>query len=207
MITVTKITQSRKVQDRYYVELDSGETLTVSVAQIADHSLYTGRELSEEEYSKLKDDSARSSSKVRALRILGSRNMSRKEIVRRMIEKGDDEATANDTAEWLERVGALNDEEYADMIVRHYSAKGYGTARIREELYRRGIEKELWEAALKQYDGGEVLDRLIESRLKGTDCGRNEIKKVSDALYRRGYSWDEIRTALEKYSSRLEDCD
>ena len=36
-------------------------------------------------------------------------------------------------------LGLLNDRAYAETLVRHYAAKGYGPYRLREELRRRGV--------------------------------------------------------------------
>ena len=59
----------------------------------------------------------------------------------------------------------LDDEEYAGQIVRHYSAKGYGERRIREELYRRGIPREYWKDALAQQP--ETDETAAHPRLSG----------------------------------------
>lgn len=41
----------------------------------------------------------------------------------------------------------LNDELFAESVVRGYTRKGYGAARIRQELTRRGIDRDTAEAA------------------------------------------------------------
>ena len=41
-----------------------------------------------------------------------------------------------------------------------------------------------------------TLERLIRARLRNP-VDRDEVRKVSAAMSRRGYSWDEIRRALE----------
>ena len=46
-------------------------------------------------------------------------------------------------------MGFLNDALYAEQVVRHYSAKGYGLRKLRDELYRRGVPRELWDEALE----------------------------------------------------------
>ena len=46
---VVKMTASRHVAERWYCQLENGETLQVSTALIADFSLYTGRDLDEAE--------------------------------------------------------------------------------------------------------------------------------------------------------------
>ena len=74
------------------------------------------------------------------------------------------------------------------MVVRHYAAKGYGAGRIRNELFRRGVPKELWDDALSEMPvQDDAIDKFVRSRL--TDpSDRAQIKKVTDGLVRRGYS-------------------
>jgi len=92
------------------------------------------------------------------------------------------------------------------MTVRHYAAKGYGERRIRDELYRRKIPKEYWDAALEEMpEQDDKIDRLLRSRLRSEDPDRAEIKKATDFLLRRGFGWDEIKSALARYNSYIEE--
>lgn len=197
--TVTKLTPSGKIKDRYYLDFDSGESLTVTINQIADYSIFTGRVLSGEEFESLSEDAEKISARSRALRMLGHRHMSRKEVTDRLKQKGTAENTADNTADWLESIGALNDEEYARQIVRHYSAKGYGAGRIKDEFYKRGVPRELWDDALADIpDSGDTVYKLLLSKIKSEEPDRDEITKAANALYRRGFSWDEIKRAVNK---------
>ena len=203
---ITKITQSKRTPEVYYIDLENGENLRVNIAMIADYSLFTGRDLSDDELIQLKGDSGKATSKARALRIMGTRPLSEKEISDKLLEKGEDPETVSDTVDWLKRNGFLNDEEYAAMIVRHYAAKGYGIGRVKNELYRRGIPKELWDGSLEQMpQQDDTIDKYISSKLKGRDPDKKELKKVTDALYRRGFSWEEIKSALERYGNGIEE--
>ena len=200
--TVAKLTPSGKIKDRYYLDFDSGESLTVTINQIADYSIFTGRVLSEEEFEELRGDAEKIAARTRALRMLGHRPMSRKEVTDRLTQKGTEEETAEETVDWLQNIGALNDEEYALQIVRHYSAKGYGIGRIKDEFYKRGVPKELWDAALEQKpDSEETVLKLLKSKLKSENPDRAEISKAANALYRRGFSWDEIKRAVNKFET------
>jgi len=200
------MSQSKRAKDRYHIKLDSGQSLLVSVAHISDYSLYTGRELSEEELKELSEAVAKSSAKDRAFRIISNRNMSHDEMRKRLIEKGETPEVAEETADWLEDIGILNDTEYAGMIVRHYTARGYGAGKVKNELFRRGVDRSLWEDALEQIpENSDAIDKFIAARLKNGKPDRAETKKVSDALFRRGFSWDEIRSALSRYSENFEE--
>jgi regulatory protein len=77
--------------------------------------------------------------------------------------------------------------------------------RIQDELYRRGIDKELWEEALAELHETEdkAYDYLL-SRLRGSAPDKAALKRVTDALYRRGFSWDEIKSAIQRYNEALD---
>ena len=204
--TVTGLIKSQKIKDRYYAEFDSGDKLTITINHIADFGIYTGKRFSEDEFESLRGSAEDTQLKARALRILGSRNMSRSELIARLTQKGEDAGKAEDTADWLEKIGALNDMEYADLIVRHYAAKGYGLARIKEELYRRKIPEELRQQALCQVpESGDKPYELLKRKLRGKEFSREEVGKAANYLYRRGYSWDEIRSAVNRLESETED--
>ena len=140
-------------------------------------------------------------SKVKALKIMGSRRLSSSEIKKRLIQKGEDEATAESTTVWLEKMGIVDDEEYARLIVSHYIARGYGLARIKDELYKRGIQKELWDDSLAGIDDNEVLDAadvFLQKKLRD-DFDQSDIKRASDALLRRGFTFEQAKSAINKY--------
>ena len=142
----------------------------------------------------------------KALALLDRRDYSRAELLKKLLEKGEDEAEAAETVERLAELGFVDDARYAPIIVRHYAAKGYGPQRVRQELQRRGIPRELWNEAMEQMpQQDDTLDRLLRSRLKGESPDRTELKKAQDFLLRKGYGWDEIRSALERYTSEIEE--
>ena len=142
-----------------------------------------------------------SSAKRRALRILGNRSLSAQELKKRLISKGESEETAQLTVDWLCEIGLVNDEEYARAIVKHYIGKGYGMARVKNELFRRGIPRDMWDDATGELDIADVDDAAYEffkNKLKGsTEAG--DMKRASDALLRRGFSYEEAGLARKRY--------
>lgn len=194
---IEKITPSKKHKDVYYIDFEDGSNLRVSINQIADYSLFTGRELTEDEHSQLTEDAARWNCMRRAMQLVGYRPHSRKELMDKLITKGESEEAAEYAIDKLESLGIINDGEYALMIVRHYAAKGYGIGRIRNELYARGVPRDYWEDALSQMpDQSDTLSHIVETKLRGKCLDKKELKKLTNHLLRRGFSWDEIRSAL-----------
>lgn len=202
-MTVTAIRQTSP--GRLTVCLDSGEEIRSTLGAVTEQRLYSGRDMDEAALSALRLSSARALAREKALELVSRRPMSRKELSDKLISKGESEETAEYCAQWLEANGFIDDERYAAQVARHYASKGYGAGRVRGELNRRGIVRELWEGALASMPRCEdKMDRFITSRLKDPD-DRDEIRKISNALYRRGYSWDEIRSALSRHSAAQED--
>lgn len=190
---------------RLTVCLEDGTALKSTLSAVTDLRLYSGRELDREELEALRLSSARSLAREKALELLSRRPMSRQELKTKLLQKGEDEETAEFCAAWLCDNGLLDDESYAAAVTRHYAAKGYGPGRIRSELSRRGVDRKLRESALEQMpDNSAKLDKFIAARLKDpTD--RDQLRKVTAALYRRGHSWEEIRAALRRFDAEPEE--
>ncbi|MBQ2896431.1 MAG: regulatory protein RecX [Oscillospiraceae bacterium] len=136
--------------------------------------------------------------KSRALRILEKRDVSRKMLIDKLTEKGISPEDAEDVADWLTELRVIDDERYAGLVVRHYAAKGYGPRRIREELYHRGVPREYWDTALEELpEQDDTLIRFIRSRLRGAEPTDENLRKIINALQRRGHSWEDIHAAVE----------
>jgi len=146
------------------------------------------------------------SAKKRALRLLERRDYSRKELILKLTEKGESEEDAIAVADRMVELGVISDERYSRMLVRHYASKGYGACRIKQELYRHGIHTDLWEEAMEEMPSQEEkLDQLFRSKLRSSDPDRNEIKKATDAMLRRGFSWSEITACRQRVLGSISD--
>ena len=188
--------------ERFTLVFEGAQELKTTLGIITDRFLHSGMELSEEEYRDLASASTLSLCRARALRIINARPMSREEMRKRLTEKGETPENAELCADWLCEMGLINDEVYAGSVVRHYAAKGYGQARIKQELRRHGVPREMWGEALEQMpEQDEYLERFLRTRLNDPN-DRAQIKKVSDALFRRGYSWEQIKHALNEYDTQ-----
>ena len=143
--------------------------------------------------------------KEQALRLLERRDYGRDELVSKLVEKGAEAPDAEAAADKMVEYGFVNDEKYAGMVVRHYAAKGYGAARVREELRRRRLPRELWDAALGQMpDNSAAAAAILAQKLRGRGADRDALRRAMSALVRRGFSWDEARRAADSYLAEME---
>ena len=202
-MVIQELKPSKRVEGRWLVVLGDGSILRVGEGEGVSFALYAGKELSGEEAEQLQDSARRSGLRTRAIELLMRKPQSRKELGRKLAEW---EASPEETeriCDRLEELGYLNEREYAGQIVRHYAGKGFGVRKLRDELCRRGVPRELWEEALTQAeDNTEAIDAFLEKKLKGSQDPR-EMKRASDALARRGFSWSEIKEALQRYGAEV----
>ena len=176
---ISKLSPSARGEGRWLCQLEDGTLLTIGEGEVVSFGLGTGVELDAETLEALTAAARLTRVKEKALELLAARPMSRKELVDKLTARprnrekeplcGAD--TAGQAADWLEGLGYLNDKEYARMVAEHCAAKGYGSARAREELRRRGVPREHWDTALEGMDDpAEAIDAFLRKKLRGRSC-------------------------------------
>ena len=202
---VESIEQTRSPSGKLRVRFDNGSSLLIFPSVIAEHGIYSGMELPEAALNSLKESNAAASAKERAVRIVSATSISKKELEKRLIQKGEREEDAKQAVMWLENLKLLDDKQVAQQIVRNGLSRGYGASRIRQMLYEKRIPKELWEEALSDLPPqDDAIDAFLQRRFRGRKPDRAECKRATDALLRRGHSWNDIRRALERYAPEEE---
>ncbi len=198
---IKEVKPSQRKKGRFLVILEDGDILRITEEELLRFGLRSGEELGEETLEALRSSAKTSQVKAQAAGMIGRRALSKSELQRRLIRGGAAEADAQAAADWLEDIGAVDDPAYAAAVVRDYGRRGYGPARIREELRRRGVPRELWEVALEELpDSEDILDDLIRKRCRGDLSDPREVKRLSDGLLRRGFSWSQVKEALSRYT-------
>lgn len=203
---VERVEASKHKKGRVLVFLGDGACLKITEQELLDFGLRSGDQLDQEALGRLKEAAGVSNTRAAAADLIGKRAMSRRDLERKLQEKGASETEARYAAEWLEAIGALNDAEYAAALVRHYSRLGYGPARVREKLYEKGVPRELWEDALEELpaDGGQV-DAFLRSKLRGRTPDEKEKRRLTNALLRRGFPWGEVKAAWRRLGEEMQE--
>ena len=135
-----------------------------------------------------------------ALSMLNRRPLSEWELREKLKEKGCAGEDIDEVVTLFVGYGFLNDGEYAALVARRCAANAYGPGRLRAELKKRGVPETYWDEARAQLGSpDDTLDRLLAIRLRGKDpADRKERDKAAAALFRKGYSWEDIRGALNR---------
>lgn len=202
-IKAIRQTQSREKLDLLF---DDGSKLRIAATVVPDLGLYAPMEVDAALLTNIRQANEQAMARLRAVRIVAASNVSRKELQRRLVQKGQTMESAEEATAWLSELGAVDDEKTAKLLVQRAAAKGYGRARIRQELQQKGIPREMWEealATLPEPDG--AIDRYLQQKLRGASPDQKMKKKLTDALYRRGHRWSDIQAAWRRYGETLED--
>ena len=185
---------------RYWITLETGERLGLYRQTVEDFALYSGKELSEEEWKALQEQAGQMSAKMRAVRIVSASSVSKRDLQERLVRKGEDPEQARQAVQWMEDLHLVNDRNTAEQVVHSCISKGYGLQRAKQALYEKRIPKEYWAEALEDYpDQMDKILSFLRSRLDA-DSDSREVRKAIDALIRRGHSYGTIRQALQNIS-------
>ena len=136
---IDRIEASKHKRGRVLVFLADGSLLKVTEQELLTFGLRSGDELDEETLTRLKAAAGVSNIKTTAADLVGRRAMSRRDLEKKLREKGASETEARYAGEWLEAIGALDDGAYAAALVRHCGDMGYGPRRAREKLREKGV--------------------------------------------------------------------
>ena len=179
------------------MSFDDGTIMRLYRQTVQDFSIYRGQEFTEEQMRALQDAANTMSAKMRAVRIVAASNVSKKDLQQRLIHKGESPEKAKEAVRWMEDLNLVDDRVTAESIVRKCIQKGYGLSRAKQMLYEKRIPNECWEDVLQYYpDQTEYIVSFLESHLVKESDPR-QLRKVIDALLRRGHNYNQIRKALK----------
>lgn len=136
----------------------------------------------------------------RAVGLLSRREHSRKELVRKLADRGVAAADAEAAVAKLARDGWQDQARFAELLVRSRASRGYGPIHIRAELATHDLDRETIVAALAAYDGDwtENARDLVRRRYgESVREDRTLVRKAAEHLIRRGFATDQVRAATQ----------
>ncbi len=212
MLKIIEITPEKGKLNR--IVLENGEELFVHTDLLLSEHLTAGTVISPEKREEIACAAARHRSYEYALYCLERRAYSYRELYRKLmsVKHPVEETAVLETLEKLMRLGLLDDQRYAQSLARTYiEQRHYGAKRAAYEMLQKGLSQEDIADALAPYaDDGRIAEQLSEllrkkyARYLCDADDRRAIAKVTASLVRRGFSYRDIRFALEDYFSEEE---
>lgn len=182
------------------MRFEDGSTLRLYRQTVEDFGLYSGKELTDDQLQALHTAAGKMSAKMRAVRIVSASSVSKRDLEQRLVHKGEDPEHAKQAVAWMSDLDLLDDRKTAEQIVQRCIRKGYGLARAKQALYEKKIPKSYWDEALEEYpEQTEAIVSFLRSRL-GDSREERDVRRATEALIRRGHSYQEIRRGLQQLS-------
>ncbi len=157
------------------------------------------KEIDEDELTELLDSVSFRRAYNKSLDLLSRRPYGVNELVKKLAEKGHDKESAEKACDRLLELGLLNDEQYAKILAEDLvERKGYGIKRVKQELLFRGIDREIVENTVDLLDNDpqKSIILVIEKKYKSKLNDEKGRKRAVDGLLRLGYSYSDIKSAL-----------
>lgn len=194
MPRITKLSAQKRA-DFVNLYIDEEFYCGLTLSQVAAHRLHKGQELSENQLLSLRDEAQASKAYAAALRYLGLRIRSTKEMRDYLVRK-DFEALADLTVDRLVQERYLNDSDFANRWAAMRFEQAKSPQAVRVELMKKGISKDIIEEvfAADQSDQTELsIIRLAEKKQRHRGVSQ---EKLMAYLAGRGFRYDEIKRAL-----------
>lgn len=136
----------------------------------------------------------------RALRLLGRREYTRREMAERLTRWGADPEQVKLVLGSLQADGLLSEERYAQSWVRYRLERGDGPRRLRNGLSQAGLDQQLIDQALPEDEDWGARLEAVRCRHFGTTppADWEEWARQARYLERRGYAPELIRRQLPR---------
>ena len=138
-----------------------------------------------------------------AIRLLARREYSRAELEGRLTAKGHDSAAVVECLDALADEGLQSDTRFTESFLRSRILRGQGPLKIRVELSRRGIDRELVRSAFSEQEGQGGVDwfalacETLRRRFSGPGDSPRERARRERFLAGRGFDFEQVRHALD----------
>lgn len=205
MGVITAIEVQKRNKKRVSVFIDDDYAFSVSLDEAA--RLHKGQELSDADIDALTSEAAVTVATDSAARFLAVRPRSEREIRDNLARKGTPPPVIEAALERLTAFGYIDDRAFADLWVRdRMTFKPTSPRALRYELQRKGISRDVIDAALSDLDAEDAAYRAAQSqarRFRGTQR-RDFQTKVSAFLQRRGFSYEVVRLTIRRLMEELD---
>ncbi len=169
--------------------------------------LSPGQSITSQTFELLQKENEYFEVKKSALRFLSIRNHSYKELERKLTKKNFNREIVHKVLNELTELKYLNDYTFAEQLYSELKNKLFGPLKIKNEMIKRGIDKEIVEEITRDYFHDDelqkqhIIELLGKSRFPKKISSKQELQKIYNHLTNRGFSHQPVMQALrEKFN-------
>lgn len=191
MALVTRVLPAGPHGGRVVVELDGERWTSMPRRWAVRRSIAPGRELDDHEQTRIEEQLSERVGRFLCVVALDRGGRSRAELERRLARYGLPARVVERTIAAVSEAGLADDDALASSLVRSLRRRGYGDARVRRTLARRGLDGAA--AELPPESREDAVDRAVGAL--GRRHGGDPARAVA-FLARRGFGLDVCRAAV-----------
>jgi regulatory protein len=213
VLRVTSISAQKRDKDRVNVSVNGKYRLSLDVFQLVDLGIKVGKEYGEEELVALEEESQFGKLYMRALEYCLMRPHSQRELRDYLyrktrdtrtkeggVKKGVSVALTERVFDRLSEKGYIDDEKFAAYWIENRNLrKGSSKRKLSAELGAKGVERLIVERLLGETDRDDAteIQKIIEKKRSRYTADKDGQQKFMSYLARQGFSYDDIKSALE----------
>lgn len=210
MSTITKIEVQKKNQNRVNLYIDDCFFIGMDMELIYTLNLNKGTIVDKEKLNEIIYKDNISKAKNKALRIINKAEQSEKTL-RDKLSPHYEEDIINEVIDYMKKLKYLDDEGFAKRITHSNSSiSKFGKNKIKQNLYKKGIDKDFIESALSDIDEDTELENAIylaQKKIKTIkDNDKRKIyQKLIQHLTYKGFNYDISKKAISKILDSSDD--
>ena len=204
MGTITEISVQKKNKNRCNIYIDNVFAFGVSNELIYKENLKVGMMVDEEKLKKIAYEENLINCKETALKIIERSYKTKKEMIKRLLEKGYALEEVNETLKFLEEYNFINDESYTKAFINDRT-KTQGKQKIKYALKNKGVSDEIIEEELskldmeKEKENANILALKKYNILIKRESDKYKLKeKIIRFLISRGYNYEVAKDAVNE---------
>ncbi len=198
---VTEIVPITNSRSKVYI--DNEFAFVLYKGELRNYKIAEGKDIDQNIYDEILVNVLSKRAKLRGMSLLKNRPYTEKQMYDKLKQGGYPDIVTGKAIEYFKSFGYIDDIRFARDYIDYYS-ESRSRKRLEQDLLQKGIERpDIKEAFEDWYSEGGVLDELSQIRELLIKKSYNEdtanIKdkqKVMSFLFRKGFSSDNIRKAL-----------
>lgn len=189
---------------KFIISFDNDEEIKISEDTLVNFGLYKGQEVEEEFVENLKFEDEKTEALLLSYKFL-QRNKTKKQLVDHLYKNKIQREIIETILPILEEKKYLNDEDYARRYLNDaLCIKKYGKNKTRYMLMSKGIERNIIDKVMEDYDYElEYINalELVEKRISKDESDPKKIYSAKNYLQGRGFEFEIINFTVDDYLS------
>ncbi|HCW52970.1 MAG TPA: recombination regulator RecX [Clostridium sp.] len=207
MAVITKIEVQKRNKDRVNIYLDNEYAFSISMELVYKEGLKSKMEIDVDRLRDIADKEGYLKCKNTALRIVERSFKTEKEMRDKLKEKEYKDDQIEKTIEFLKEYKFINDEAYVNAYVND-KLSSRGRQKIKYDLIRKGIERNLIEEKLSDIDSDDEKNtalNLAKKKYNSIKKSESDLYKINGKLYRflmsKGYNYELIKDVVKSVTN------